>query len=352
MRNVKRPFMKMFLPLCAVSMAVCGCIHNSSAGARRSRAVIRNNTDWLDTEGNPIMAHDGGISRFRNKFYWYGTSYAGNPRGLYGTQHADKNNGFNLYTSTDLVNWHYEGVVLEVPQSGWGAIGTSHRAHVIYNDKTGKYVMWFFHFTDKYPDVFATVAVADKPTGPFEILGQRKTAAPDGYAQDLNVFKDDNGKAYLLYDDGRRNIRVDLLSDDYLSSTGKTTIALTPRHEAPAMIKYKGKYIVAGSGVEGWKGTETHYAVADSPLGPYVEKRRMGEHRTWDSQITDFVYVGESDLVFAMCDSWWNADKTDLNKSRYLWLPVIFEPATDTAKMLYNENWKPFQKHTGAGLVD
>jgi len=163
--------------------------------------VIRNNTDWLDTDGNPIMAHDGGISRFGNKFCWYGTSYAGNPGGLYGTQHADKNNGFNLYTSTDLVNWHYEGVVLKVPQSGWGAIGISHRAHVIYNDKTGKYVMWFFHFADTYPDVFATVAVAD------------------------------------------------------------------------------------------------------SPLGPYVEKRRMGEHRTWASQITDFVYVGESDLVFAMCDS-------------------------------------------------
>ncbi|MHC4647837.1 MAG: family 43 glycosylhydrolase [Planctomycetota bacterium] len=344
MRNGKRFFARVLLVFCTAPMVICGCVHSSSASARRSEAVIRNNTDWLDTDGNPIMAHDGGISSFANKFYWYGTSYAGNPRGLYGTKFADRNNGFNLYTSADLVNWKYEGVVLQVPKSGWGAIGTSHRAHVIYNNKTKKYVMWYFHFTDKYPDAFATVAVADKPTGPFTILGQRKTAAPDGYAQDLNVFKDDNGKAYLVYDDGRRNIRVDLLSDDYLSSTGKTVIALTPRHEAPAMIKYRGKYIVAGSGVQGWEGTQTHYAVADSPLGPYTEKRQMSEKRTWDSQITDFVYVTESDVVFAMCDSWWNPDSKDLNRSTYLWLPVVFDPAAQTARMLYKEQWKPFER--------
>jgi hypothetical protein len=310
---------------------------------QREQSMIKNNSDWLDTDGNPVFAHDGGISRFADKFYWYGSNYAGNPSGLYGTQYANKNNGFNLYTSDDLYNWKYEGVVLEVPQSGWGSVGTSHRAHVIYNDKTGKYVMWFFHFPERYPDVMATVAVADKPTGPFKLLGKRKTAAPNGYAQDLNVFKDEDGKAYLVYDDGRRNIRVDLLSDDYLNSSGRTVIALKPTHEAPAMVKYKGKYIVAGSGVLGWSGTETHYAVADSPLGPYTEKRRMSEERTWDSQITDFVYLKESNVLFAMCDSWWNPDGKDLNKSRYFWLPVSFDPKTNTAKMYFRQEWNPFE---------
>jgi hypothetical protein len=146
--------------------------------------------------------------------------------------------------------------------------------------------------------------------------------------------------------------RVDLLSDNYLNSTGRTVVALTPRHEAPAMIKYRGKYIVAGSGVQGWKGTETHYAVASSPLGPYSEKKTMSEQRTWDSQITDFVYVKESDLVFAMCDSWWNPDCKDLNKSRYLWLPVIFEPAAGAARMVYKEQWKPFGKDGSPGFVE
>ena len=34
-------------------------------------------------------------------------------------------------------------------------------------------------------------------------------------------------------------------------------------------------YIAAGSGVEGWNPTDTSYAVADAPLGPYREMGRM-----------------------------------------------------------------------------
>jgi len=41
---------------------------------------------------------------------------------------------------------------------------------------------------------------------------------------------------------------------------------------APAMIKYKGKYIVAASGVAGWGGTANDFAVALSPAGPWGKK--------------------------------------------------------------------------------
>jgi len=324
-------------------LVVSGCGNEKLSSINFDKAIIRNNTDWFDTEGRPIEAHDGGISRFGKKFYWYGSSYAGNPRGLYGEKNKDKNNGFNVYSSYDLMNWKYEGVALEVPKSGWGAIGSSHRAHVIYNKATRKYVMWFFHYTRKYPRVMATVAVADEPAGPFKIVGRRKTAAPNGYAQDLNVFKDEDEKAYLVYDDGKRNIRVDLLTDDYLFCTQKTVIALTSAHEAPAMAKYRGKYIVAGSGVRGWSGTDTHYAVAECPLGPYSEKKLMSKKRTWDSQITDFVYISESNTLFAMCDAWWNPDRADLNKSRYFWLPVTLQPEQNYAQMYYLSEFNPFK---------
>ena len=117
-----------------------------------------------------------------------------------------------------------------------------------------------------------------------------------------------DGKGYLVYDDGHRNLRVDLLADDYLSSSGRTVIALQcdptagKRYEGAAMIRYKGKYIVAGSGVQGWKPTDTTYAVADTPLGPYREMGLMSEQKTWSSQISNFVYLPASDQVFAMCD--------------------------------------------------
>jgi hypothetical protein len=312
---------------------------------------IQNYTVLLDTEGQPISCHDGSISRFGDKFYWYGTSYKGNPKGLWGSKAASLQNGFNVYSSRDLVSWKYEGVCFEFPKSGWLSKGTSHRVNILFNDRTGKYVMWFFCIgtvEPEYPAAMLAVAVADAPVGPFSFLGQRPSGEEHGWAQDLGLFKDDGGDAYLVYDDGHRNIRVDLLSDDYLSVSGKSIIALKSdqenRYEGSAMAKYKGKYIVAGSGVQGWNPTETSYAVADSPMGPYTFMGKMSEERTWYSQISNFVYVAESDLLFAMCDQWFRGpegEKVSIEESLQLWMPVEFDPVSGKARMQHLKEWKP-----------
>ena len=190
---------------------------------------IRNYTVLTDTAGNPISCHDGGITRIGDTFYWYGTSYHGNPAGLYGRRAANLPQHFNCYSSKNLVDWKYEGVCFQVPKDGWLAKGTSHRPNVLYNDKTGKYVLWFFCIgttEPEYPAAMLAVAVADKPAGPFTFVGQRNSAEERGLGQDLGLFKDQDAKGYLVYDDGHRNIRVDLLSDDFLSTSGKTVIAL------------------------------------------------------------------------------------------------------------------------------
>jgi hypothetical protein len=70
---------------------------------------IRNYAAWTDTAGNPISCHDGGITRVGDTFYWYGTSYKGNPKGLDGRKSAHLQQGFNCYSSKNLVDWKYEG---------------------------------------------------------------------------------------------------------------------------------------------------------------------------------------------------------------------------------------------------
>jgi len=105
---------------------------------------IRNYSAWTDTAGNPISCHDGGITRVGDTFYWYGTSYQGNPQGLWGRRAAHLPQRFNCYRSKNLVDWKYEGVCFQVPKDGWLAKGTSHRPNVLYNDKAGRYVLWFF----------------------------------------------------------------------------------------------------------------------------------------------------------------------------------------------------------------
>ena len=203
---------------------------------------------------------------------------------------------------------------------------------------------------DRLASVLA-VAVADKPAGPFTFVGQRNTAEEHGWGQDLGLFKDQDGRGYLVYDDGHRNIRIDLLADDFLASSDKTTIALTSdgrgkRHEGAALIRHRGKYIAAGSGVRGWNPTETSYAVADAPLGPYREVGLMSEQRTWNSLLSNFVHIAESDRVFAMCDQWFRGpagQRAPIDKSCQLWLPVSFDPKTETAKMLHVDQWGPWK---------
>jgi hypothetical protein len=324
--------------------------------AAQAGKPIRNDTVWMDTAGNPISCHDGGISRFGDTFYWYGTSYQGNPKGLWGRKATGLQKAFNCYSSKNLVDWKYEGACFEFPKDGWLAKGTSHRPNVLYNDTTRKYVLWFFCIgttEPEYPAAMLAVAVADAPAGPFKFVGQRNTAEEHGWGQDLGLFKDHDGKGYLVYDDGHRNIRVDLLAHDFLSTSGKTTIALKSDpargkvHEGAALIRYKGKYIAAGSGVEGWNPTDTSYAVADAPLGPYREMGRMSEQRTWSSQISNFVYIAESDNVFAMCDQWFCGPKgqqVPIDESLQLWLPVTFDPTTGVAKMEHVQEWDPWER--------
>ena len=137
----------------------------------RAAKPIRNHTVWIDTAGNPISCHDGGITRVGDTFYWYGDELSkAIPRDSTARCHqarpkyTDVQNGFNCYSSKNLVDWKYEGVCMQFPKDGWLARGTSHRPNVLYNDKTGKYVLWFFCIgttEPQYPAAMLAIAIAD-----------------------------------------------------------------------------------------------------------------------------------------------------------------------------------------------
>ncbi len=69
--------------------------------------------------------------------------------------------------------------------------------------------------------------------------------------------------------------------------------------------------------------------------------------------LTSLLYIKESDRVLAMFDQSWITDdghhvkapkpgSTDLNQSRYLWLPVDFQALSGTATVGFRKQWKPF----------
>jgi len=72
-----------------------------------------------------------------------------------------------------------------------------------------------------------------------------------------------------------------------------------------------------------------------------MQQADISVNRTWSSQVTDLIYLKESDTVMALCDQWWIPDRSDLNKSRYLLLPLYLDSKTGVVKMEYREKWNP-----------
>ena len=223
----------------------------------------------------------------------------------------------------------------------WGGIvrGKAHPLHtsrvaerpkVVYNDLTDKFVMWLHLDDSLYAAAQVGVAVADDPWGPFTLLDNFR---PLGFqSRDMTVFKDDDGKAYLVFGSGwHDNIVIAEMADDYLSLNGAYTTHLHTNgppdgREAPAMFKRVGDYYLVTSGTTGWFTNPAKFHKAEDINGPYTDMGNpcvgvYSEH-TFMAQSTFVLPVqGKEDAYIFMADRW---IPTDLKNSRYIWLPIVF----------------------------
>ena len=302
--------------------------------------------EWLDTDGNPINAHGGGILYHEGVYYWYGEYKGGctyRSPGVDWDCYRTDVLGVSCYSSKDLYHWKFEGLVLESdtldPQSDIHPTRVIERPKVIYNDKTGKFVMWMHIDNYNYRVASAGVAVSDSPVGKFTYLGSMQ---PNGQnCRDMTLFKDDDGKAYHIYSSEENStLCISLLSDDYLSHSGVYTKNFQNRfREAPAVFKRENKYYLVTSGCSGWDPNEAEYAVADSLLGVWtaVENPCRGKDadKTFYGQSTFVLPVaGEKDCYIMMLDKWC---KTDLKESKYIWLPIAFNG--DGLTIFWKDRW-------------
>lgn len=302
--------------------------------------------EWKDTDGNPINAHGGGVLYYDGTYYWYG-EYKGEHTyrspGVDWDCYRTEAGGVSCYSSKDLYNWKFEGIVLEPdtlnPHSDIHPSMVIERPKVIYNDETGKFVMWMHIDSYNYWKAAAGVAVSDSPTGKFTYL---RSMHPNGQiSRDMTLFKDDDGKAYHIYSsEGNATLYISLLTDDYLDHSGTYTRNFPNKfREAPAIFKRNGKYYMVTSGCTGWDPNEAEYAVAESILGPWkaVENPCRGKDadKTFYGQSTFILPVnGKKDGYIMMFDKW---NKTNLIDSRYIWLPIVFE--SENLTIPWMETW-------------
>jgi beta-xylosidase len=285
---------------------------------------------WLDTDGNRIEAHGGGMFYENGTYYWFGE---------HGTPGRTRI-GVMCYSSKDLYNWKNEGVALPLAYNDPNhdlAIGCIlERPKVIYNAPTKKYVMWF-HLElkgQRYDSARSGVAVSERVTGPYAYLGSFRPNS--SMARDMTLFVDDDGKAYQFYaSEDNRTMHVSLLTDDYLKPSGKFERILVDRStEAPAVFKYQSRYYLMGSGCTGYAPNAARSAVAPSIWGPWQELGNpcvdANADKTFFSQSTCvFPVAGRPGAFIYMGDRWWGG--------RYVWLPVNLEK--DRFTLRWMDEW-------------
>lgn len=336
---------------------------------------------WKANDGKHINAHGGNILYHKGTYYWYGEA-----RTATGKPYSSL--GVSLYTSRDMQNWTNRGLVLPVsdePGSDIEGGCIMERPKVVYNARTGKFVMWF-HLELKgqgYGAARYGVAVSDAPTGPFTFVRSGRVNPgqyPIGFckpdttdlrhqllfpemqkwwtpewmtqvergmffmrdlaggqmARDQTVFVDDDGKAYHIYaSEENLTLQIAQLTDDYLSHNGTfVRVAEGRQNEAPTIFKRDGTYWMITSGCTGWAPNAARMYMARNIFGPWRECpnpcRGEGADKTFGAQGT-FIYKlstpGERKLFPAaeyvfMADIW---NPKGLSDSRHLWVPIAFE---------------------------
>jgi beta-galactosidase len=312
------------------------------------KEVIQN-AEWRDTHGNVINAHGGGMMYYNNVYYWYGeckgdSTYRLKKVTTWECYRAEAE-GISCYSSKNLTDWKFEGIALPAlkadSSSDLHPLKVIERPKVIYNEKTGKFVMWMHIDNDDYTKAMAGVAISNTPVGPFTYLGSFKPNGGD--SRDQTLFRDDDGRAYqIASSEWNKTLYINLLNNDYTKTTGiYTRNFIDASREAPAVFKRNGKYYMITSACSGWDPNEANYAVADSMLGTWkvIGNPCSGKDadKTFYAQSTFVLPVqGKKDLYIAMFDRW---NKTDLIDSRYIWLPIKF--TLDQIDISWTEKWNP-----------
>ncbi|HTJ13659.1 MAG TPA: TIM-barrel domain-containing protein [Dinghuibacter sp.] len=277
-------------------------------------AQIAPGKSWPDADGNHIQAHGGGILKVGDVYYWYGEQRS---RGL------DTAKRFvSCYRSGDLMHWTFLGnaLTLDDPER-LGAYWVLERPKVYYNAPTKKYVM-YFHLDDRsYKLARVGIATSDRPEGPFAYV---KSFRPLGHeSRDIGQFIDDDGTAYLVFEDRPFGFRIARLNAaDYLSIDKE--MCLIPEHmEGGAIVHYGGLYYAIGSALTGWNPNPNKYATATSLEGPWSAFHDIAppESRTYGAQSTMMLKVAGSrdTTVVFMGDIWKPRTQWE---SGYLWMPV------------------------------
>ena len=359
-------------------LACLCCLPSAKTKAQTKNAAIIPGEVWKDTDGNPINAHGGGLLYHEGTYYWYGEYKKGEtilPEWATWECYRTDVTGVSCYSSKDLLNWKFEGIVLPAVKDDekhdLHPSKVLERPKVIYNEKTKKFVMWAHVESADYSKACAGVAVSDSPTGPYCFVSSSRVcpgifplnmteeerdmqwnmeqfeewwtpewreAVNKGLfvkrdleggqmSRDMTLYVDDDGIAYHIYSSEENlTLQIAELTDDYQGHSGKYVRLFPGGHnEAPAIFKKDGTYWMITSGCTGWAPNAARLFSAPSIWGPWTQHpnpcRGEGSDKTFGGQSTYVLQLPGNRYLF-MADIW---RPKSLMYSEYLWIPVRFD---------------------------
>jgi hypothetical protein len=164
------------------------------------------------------------------------------------------------------------------------------------------------------------VAVSDTVDGPYTFVTHFRPLGQQ--SRDIGQFVDDDGSAYLIFEDRPNGFHIARLSDDYLSVVEDVCL-IHMAMEGGALVHLGGLYYAIGSHLTGWNPNPNLYATATSLAGPWSAFKDIAppETNTYGAQSTLLLKVTgtKATSVIFMGDMWRPAMQWD---SRYLWMPL------------------------------
>lgn len=275
--------------------------------------TIKNGELWRTDDGAVVQAHAPGFVQYGGLWYIVGEdrSHPWNP-------------DVNLYSSPDLVHWKFERKIIEngVTDNRLGRSRMIERAKLLYNKKTGKFVVWCHWESRNYGASEAACFVSDTVNGEYKLVWSGR---PLGIkSRDCNVFTDTDGTAYFISTtEENQHLGLFRLSDDYLSVVEHTQLFPYQRREAPAIVKIGTRYFMFSSACTGWDPNQCKLSYSDDLRSGWSPLEDIGDRIAYDTQAaaileikgsktTTYLYVG---------DRWMDPD---LPNSKIIMFPVTF----------------------------
>lgn len=248
------------------------------------------------------------------------------------------------------------------------------RPKVMYNESTGKYVMWWHQdgpASGQYYDAMGGVAVSDSPVGPFKFLGTKRLL-PDnptdaGMLRDMNVFVDDDGTGYLIYaSEENATTIIHRLNEEYTDVAGTeegkdwVKVFAGDYREAPAVFQEGDTYYMVTSGQSGWNPNPCKWSwvKGDIMSTDWAENKTfcVGDYDLSGNPVSDpnrgTTFHSQSTFILPVRDTEGNkipgqyvyiGDRwipNDLKDSRYIWLPLEFDAEAKAMTMEWKDAWK------------